>query len=264
MNVMNIFTPLKNVLRQLKRLVVYRQYDSSDYWRKRAGEPGQAKVLWKNETYNRCYRRAQQKIIRDFLPEITGRYEVLDIGCGIGVVAKMLAEMDSRIHIDAVDFAEMIAVARGENADDRIHYIASSAETYFDPAKHYDLVISSACFSAIRDLEKLRQAVINCAAILKDDGRMLMIDPFHRWKYLARARFSSGQMISLLDSLGFSLTTKSGVIFWPYREWLANSEYPPEFVERKFRRGERWLAGLGQHLWADYKVLGFRRRGEGE
>ena len=246
----------------MRRNFVYRQYDASLYWRQRAAEPGQSSVLWQNEAYNQSYRAVQREIIRDFIGEPRQELRVLDIGCGIGMVASMLDH--PLIRVDAVDFAEMIAVARRQNPSPRITYIAGSAESYFDPAKRYDLVLSSACFSAIRDLGKLRQAIGNCAAMTAPGGRMLMIDPFHRWNFLARARFSSRQVMSLMSSLGFELIYKSGVLFWPYREWLANSDHPPEYIRQKFRQGERALSFLGQHLWADYKILAFERKRDHE
>jgi hypothetical protein len=54
--------------------------------------------------------------------------------------------------VDAVDFQEMIDVARRERPSDRIHYMAGSAETYFDAEAGYDLVLSSTSFSAIRHI----------------------------------------------------------------------------------------------------------------
>lgn len=252
--------PLKRLLLAAKRLLIYRQYDSSAYWRSRAGEAGQAKVLWQNEAYNHCYREVQQKILDDFLDTLPPRAHILDIGCGSGVVAAMID--DGRRRIDAVDFEEMITVARRENPSPNVHYISSSAEDYYDAAKSYDAVISSACFSAIRHLPSLRQAVANCANMVAADGRLLMIDPFHRWNFLARAKFGSRQVQHLMQQLGFRLSVRSGVLFWPYRELLANSVLPEVQIRKRFAAGERWLSRLGRHLWADYKVLIFDRSDE--
>lgn len=248
--------PLKRFFGILRRALVYRDYDAGAYWRQRAGEQGEARVLWRNEAYNRCYRRRQQELLEAFLPEMAHEYRVLDIGCGIGTVAKMLVQ-HPLIRVDAVDYREMIAAARRENPSPRITYIASSAEDYYDPHIRYDLVLSSACFSAIREIDKLRRAIRNCAAMTAPGGHMLMLDPFHRWNYLARSKFSARQVIALMDSLGFTCVLKSGVLFWPYREWLANSALPPETIKKQFDRGERLLKLLGAHLWADYKILGF-------
>lgn len=252
--------PLKKVLWKIKRLFVHPDYDPHTYWKERAMEAGQAKVLWGNETYNRCYREFQKAFIGNFLPEINTRFDVLDIGCGIGAVAKIIEQLHPKIYVDGLDFPEMIEIAKTENPSERIRYIAINAEEYNDAKKTYDLIIASASLSAIRDVNKLRQTVTNCTKMLKADGQVLMIEPFHRWKYLARARFSSGQMVDLMDSLGFQLTQKSGVLFWPYRDWLANSDRSGEDIRKKFAQGERLLAILGKHLWADHKILSFTRK----
>lgn len=252
--------PLKKVLWKIKRLFVHPQYDPRTYWKERAMEAGQAKVLWGNEAYNQCYRKFQKELIGGFLPEIHSRLNVLDIGCGIGAVAKIVEQLHPQIYVDGIDFPEMIEIAKKVNPSERITYIATNAEEYSDADKTYDFIIASASLSAIRDLDKLRQTVRNCTGMLKPDGQVLMIEPFHRWKYLARARFSSGQMVALMDSLGFKLDAKSGALFWPYREWLANSDRPAEYVEKKFAQGERLLGILGKHLWGDHKILYFTRK----
>lgn len=244
----------------LNRMWHYNMYDSSDYWRNRAREKGQARVLWRNEEYNRIYRILQQSILADILARHhPATRRVLDIGCGVGVVATMLLELCPEANIDAVDFEEMVSIARLENARERIAYIPSAAEDYLDPDKHYDVILSSGCFSAIRNLVKLEQALRNAAAMLDKGGILVMIDPFHRWSFLARARISSREVVRFMASCGLKLVLKSGVLFWPYRELLANSGISGPDLERRFRTGERLLRLLGRHLWADYKILVFSR-----
>lgn len=252
--------PLLNVLKRFRRAVIYHNYDSSLYWRDRAVNDESSKVLWKNEGYNRLYRLEQRTIIKPFLTALKNDPLVLDIGCGIGVVARMLVELRSDVSVDAVDFAEMIAVAQKENPSNRITYISSSAEEYRDPGKKYDFIISSACFSAIRDIAKLEEAIGNSVSMLAEGGTILMIDPFHRWNYLARAKYNSRQVINLMQGLNCELTHQSGVLFWPYRDWLANSSLNGEQLEHRFKQGERLLSIMGKHYWADYKILAFRKR----
>lgn len=247
----------RKILRGGRRMLRYRQYDAEAYWRQRAAEKGQARVLWRNEVYNALFREAQQQILERFLPSDPQNFRVLDIGCGIGIVAKMIDRPG--IRIDAVDFEEMIAVAGQENSSKRITYIPGSAESYCPKDRQYDLIVSSACFSAIRDIAKLETALDNAAAICAPRGRILMIDPFHRWNFLARAKYNSSQVVSHMEQHGFELLRKSGVLFWPYREWLANAEMPEPLLRKRFARGENLLKLLGRHFWADYKVLLFGR-----
>jgi hypothetical protein len=86
-----------------------------------------------------------------------------------------------------------------------------------------------------------------------------MMDPFHRWNYLCRAKYSSAEVVEFMRWLGFRLISRGGVLFWPYREWLANSAYSGKELGRRFAEGERLLNLLGAHFWADYKVLEFVR-----
>lgn len=252
---------LKRPLASIRRMLVYKKYDSSEYWRKRASSPGQAAVLWQNQEYNDLYRADQRHIIEGWVTLLSPGAAVLDIGCGVGVVARMLRSMRSDVAIDAVDFEEMVAVAREATPQGQdINYIASSAEEYDGNGKLYDLIISSACYSAIRNIDHLRKALDNGVHMLAPGGTLLLIDPFHRWNYLARAKFATRDVLAHLVPQGMTLVEKSGVLFWPYRERLANSNYRGAELEAKFRRGERLLKTFGRHFWADYKVLAFRKQ----
>ncbi len=106
---------------------------------------------------------------------------------------------------------------------------------------------------------RLKQAMKNCCQMVAPKGIFLMVDHFHRWPFLARACFGSRDVIRFMKVQGFRLIHKSGVLFWPYREWLSNSECRGELLRRRFDRGEMLLSVLGRHLWADYKILGFQK-----
>ncbi|HQU73684.1 MAG TPA: class I SAM-dependent methyltransferase [Calditrichia bacterium] len=241
----------------LKRLLVYRHYDASTYWRRRAGEKGGARVLWQNETYNDCFRIVQREWLQRLIPLSDRPIRLLDIGCGIGEVAAMVAGLGGNLQIDGVDFPEMVAVARRENPHPGVSYIEGSAESYRPQENLYDLILSSACYSAIRDPAKLHRALQNGVEMLKPGGKLILIDPFHAWRFLARTRKSSGEVTRFMRNRGLKRTLKSGVLFWPYREWLANSDTEKGTLKARFQTGEIWLGRLGKHLWADYKILVF-------
>jgi|GEM_PF-2747575 len=243
----------------LKKLFVYREYDSDQYWKTRAQGKGQSRVMWTNEEYNKCYRKIQKEFLRNLFLEFPTIDSVLDIGCGIGIVAKMLLDISPEIRVDAVDFSEMIVVARKENYGVGITYIESSAEEYYNPDKKYRLIISSACFSAIRDVKKMEAAIENCMEMIGKGGLLVMIDPFHRWNYLARVKYSSRQVIEFVQKR-LMLIYKGGVLFWPYREWLANSNCQGQKLETRFKQGEKLLSIFGQFVWADYKILVFKKK----
>lgn len=251
--------PVKYLALVPQRLLFYSMHDSSSYWRGRAKEPGQAAVLWPNHEYNLLYRAAQAEILAPYVRGLNDGARVLDIGCGIGIVTKTLLVLNPTIKIDAVDFGEMLEAGRENLQDSRITPIACSAEDYLRDAQTYDLIVSCGCYSVIRNIAKLEKALANGADMLKVGGTLLMIDPFHRWNYLARAKFGSPDVERFLRSKNLKLVEKSGVLFWPFREWLADSKLTGDKLARRFRMGERIRERLGAHLWADHKILVFEK-----
>lgn len=245
---------------RIRRAFVYSHYDSSAYWRSRASEPGQESVLWRNEDYNDLYRAQQKQIIKMYVESLPEGSRVLDIGCGIGIVSEMIIDLNPKVTVDAVDFAEMIDVAQSRVSDDRVNFIRSSAESYCLDMPTYDLVISSACYSAMRDISALERSLDNCCKMIKPDCRVLMIDPFHRWNFLARAKYASRDVIRFVKKHELILEEKSGVLFWPVRELLADSSLSKESLTKGFHLGEAFLRILGRHFWADYKILVFKRK----
>ena len=93
---------------------------------------------------------------------------VLDIGCGIGVLARMITRLRDEINVDAVDFEEMIQVARTYPNQPRIRYFCQAAEQYFPSERIYDLTLSAGCYSAIKNIDNLREALINAFKMTAD------------------------------------------------------------------------------------------------
>ena len=244
---------------RLLKLLAYRDDDSSEYWKKRSSEDGEKAVLWSNQGYNRLYRELQKEILLGYVTEIRTGGRILDIGAGIGVVSNMICQMNDSVFIDAVDFDEMINIAQANVAWPQVNFMRSSAESFLQESYKYDLILSSACYSQIRDIASLEQSLSNAVLMLADGGILLMIDPFHRWNYLARAKYGSTNVIDYLTKKGLTLLEKSGLLFWPFRDWLAGSNIHGKTLERRFRLGERILKVAGSHFWGDYKVLIFRK-----
>jgi ubiquinone/menaquinone biosynthesis C-methylase UbiE len=244
---------------KLLKLIKYNNYDSSEYWKKRATESGQKAVMWDNQKYNSLYRKLQKDILIKYVSKMKSGERILDIGAGIGIVSNMLCEINEKILIDAVDFDEMIQVARVNIVHKQVSFISSSAEAFSQTDYKYQLILSSGCYSAIRDIQALEKSFENALGMLADDGILLMIDPFHRCNYLARAKYGSGDVMNFMEKRGIRVLEKSGVLFWPFREWLAGSSMDDEILEKRFIMGEKILRMLGNHFWSDYKILVFKK-----
>ncbi len=252
---------LRDIASRLRRLMVRHDgRDNSAYWRGRASSAGSAAVLWTNDSYNQLVRAAEFARIRPWLQRLPAGAQVLDIGCGIGTVSAWLLQQRSDLRVTGVDFPEMIERACAEvPTSERMRWVGASAEAFIEP-EGFDLVLSSGCYSAIRDRAKCERAIDAGCRSVRPGGLMFMIDPFHGWKYLARVRMSPCEVVRFVTARGFQQELMGGMLFWPVREALANSTADAETVRRRFERGERWLARLGEVAWSDYKVMVFRRR----
>ncbi len=251
---------LKGLAARVLRLVLpHDGRDNSAYWRSRAAEAGSAAVLWRNAGYNELVREREYARIAPVLDALPAGASVLDVGCGIGEVARWIVSRRADLKLTCVDFPEM--VARGEREWPHatpVQWVGASADE-FSRAGAFDLVLSSGCYSAIRDRGKCERAIAAGCAAVKPGGTLLMIDPFHGNKYLARVRMSPQEVIALVQRQGLELEHFGGILFWPFREFLSNSRWPPRWLRPMFALGERLLVRLGERRWSDYKVLRFRR-----
>ncbi len=247
---------VKIIKAALNNIFIYRQYDSDEYWRKRASSNS---LFWRNIYYNECFREKEFEIIHQLIKKYNIEKDcVLDIGCGWGEVSKFLADLGFK-QIDAVDFPEMVNVAEELNPHPRITYIASTAQSYLTDKK-YNLIISSGVFSVIRDIPKMLKAINNCIFMTKEGGYILMIDAFHDSNLLARVKISTEEIIAYVKKKGLKLLEKSGILFWPIRILICNDTSLTEYQTRiLFNAGESFLGKFGKNIWSDYKILLFRK-----
>jgi len=254
--------PLKRALNRVIPWVVYTEYDTSEEWRKKASREGWQAIYWHNEHYNNLFDAEQKRYLQEYLwkNKIDFSEPILDIGCGIGRLSKFLSEMGYK-DITGVDFAEMISEAKKRNNADSIYYVASPAQDFLSERK-FKLIISSSCFGVIRKRDLLFKSLNNCIAMQQKDAYMLMMDPFHRTKFLAqsRVRISGKEIVTHMKSKGYQLEEKSGMLFFPVKVLITDRYDMSEPTTRRlFCWGERALGFLSKSYLSDYKILSFRK-----
>lgn len=237
-----------------------RYTDSSLYWKQRANRPGQKSVMWRNEFYNILFRKEQRKILETLFPDDKDQpFEILEYGCGIGIFCRILVDIFPNAHITGIDFPEMISVAQRNNAHPRITYIVCEAENFVNRAFSYDLIISSGCITSITNINYVHTILQNINHMLTPKGKILFIDPFHKYWPLTRKSIFIEELIEKFEKMGIKLIFFTGISFWPVRMLIANSSYSKKTVTLWFYFGEKLLHFIGTKFWSDYKVLLFSR-----
>jgi len=102
---------------------------------------------------------------------------VLDVGCGTGLLLRLLAarlpEAERLLGIDAA--AGMIAAAKSMPNDQRISFSEGVAENLPYPDKSFDLVVSSTSFDHWKDQGA---GLGECARVLASGGHLVLTDLF--------------------------------------------------------------------------------------
>jgi ubiquinone/menaquinone biosynthesis C-methylase UbiE len=102
---------------------------------------------------------------------------ILDVGCGTGyLLGRLAARAPQAEALAGIDAAPaMIAVARGAASDDRLHFVAGTAEHLPWPAATFDLVVSTTSFDHWADQ---RTGLAECARVLAPGGCLVLADLF--------------------------------------------------------------------------------------
>lgn len=122
--------------------------------------------------------------------------EILEIGCGTGLLSKMIADNLDFKHLILNDISKSMLL-HCKNAvpeSERVSYLIKDAESLdFKEQDRFDLIISNACLQWMSDLEKVLK---DFKSYLKDNG------------CLAFSIFSEGNFAEIKHCTGLSLAYK--------------------------------------------------------
>ncbi|HZU81955.1 MAG TPA: class I SAM-dependent methyltransferase [Polyangiaceae bacterium] len=250
-----------------------RLYGASAYWDARASaRQGMARSLWPSNTFNALWDDRQRRLIARALGDLEGRC-VLDVGCGVGRMARFLAEERGAQRVVGVDFsAATVEAARRESGA-----LVTSGIVTFEQADvvagldrvgvgAFDDAVVLGCLSvACRERAALERAMHNIARAVRPGGRVLLLEPIHRSPLLRRVLdLGLEDWIASANAAGLSLVHADRMGFFPVRLIFSVHDLPLALVAPVFRAGERlldaapWLSPL-----SDYKLLLFVRTGDG-
>jgi len=162
-----------------------------------------------------------QKIIArrlvDFLPDGADARDVLELGCGTGVLTVLLRRRYPRGCIRAIDLSDgMIALCRRTWPDGAVADFEVADAEEFTSDRPFDVVAASSTFQWLRDRRAVMQ---NVRGLLTDGGRLVLAVPVSgSLEELARAHLAvtgrempqldlwdEGRYVSALEERGFAV-----------------------------------------------------------
>lgn len=169
-------------------------------------------------------RRLNRWILDQFSDIVGGR--VLEAGCGVGNLTKLLLESDRLVAVDVDPFyVSMVDRAYGHLENVRVETVDLQAPDWADPlhGEKFDTVL---CINVLEHLEKDERAVVGFRSLLTDEGLALILVPAHMDLFSATdsaldhyRRYSRSDVEELFTTNGFGIVdirpfNKLGVLGW--------------------------------------------------
>lgn len=130
--------------------------------------------------FQRCYLKFIELILRSCPVKSDRELRLLDIGCGTGTFAAMLAETSLPIRPVGLDMATgmcQIAAEKAERADlaDRVSFVVADSEHLPMPTETFDVIT---CSNSFHHYPHQQQVLAQMFEALKPGGRVMIIDGF--------------------------------------------------------------------------------------
>lgn len=139
------------------------------------------------------FRVGTDAVLLGALCSVDSAREILEVGCGTGIISLMLAQRNHQAQITAIDLNAKATGLSQRNFSqspfaDRLT-VTEVNYTRYRPEKHFDLIVSNPPYfeqnSSTKDIHARQQTelsfsdlIVNCAELLTLDGLFSLIIPF--------------------------------------------------------------------------------------
>ncbi len=228
-------------------------YSKPAYWDSKADQrQGYAVSLWENNCLNELYHLEQMERLEKALPDLQG-LDVLDIGCGVGRIARWLADRGARVV--GADFSDKtIAIAqRLSSPGNPVYRVESVFE--FNDKDSFDIIISTGLLViACRNRDQLSSALTRLRESLRPGGKLFLMEPVHRGFLHRVLDLDIGEFCDVLAQAGFTVDSVEQMHFWPARWLLAFIPWPKQVTTAGYRIGQAMMSlpligHMGDYKW---------------
>lgn len=193
---------------------------------------------WRASEIGATTERLERKLILERIGDVRGK-TVLEIGCGDGTLAVLLAEQGAKV--SAIDMSEAMIQAARRRAQERnvdVNFQVAAAERIPFEAEKFDIVVAMSILCFIKNASPVFQEI---ARVLRPGGR-LVIGELGKWSTWAlqrrlrawlgsqlwkRAVFRTPQGLRrLAEAAGLQPLEVRGAIYYPRWTWAARCLAP--------------------------------------